>query len=503
MSVDDLLIVRVDASAEIGTGHAMRCLALSQGWKDARGRVAFVSAEILPVIGERLEKEGIETIPLEAEPGSRADAAKTVAIARERGAAWVAVDGYRFNGAYQQTIRAGGSRLLAFDDYGHAGDYFADLVLNQNASAAESLYEHRMAHSRLLLGPRYVVLQRVFRTRKPRERPPPAEACGILVTMGGVDSKNATLWVLRGLEQAGIKEAQVRLLASRSNPHLTAIEAAAKASPLEVCVEHDPPDMAEIMAWADLAIAAAGTTSLELAYLGVPSLLVAVADNQRAVAQGLDRAGAARSLGRYEDLTEEKLAKAVRDLAESPTARAEMSARARALVDGQGVLRVVTEMKAQLIDLRPVRLEDARTLFDWANDREVRSVSFRPDTIPWEEHLSWLAAKRNDPTCRFYLGSDHGGVPLGQIRFDASGEEAEVSVSLDARFRGLGYGSALILAGSRRVFADSRVRRLYAYVKEDNEPSVRAFLKAGYGHPEHVTVHGIKARRLVLEREAL
>ncbi len=499
--MDDPLLVRVDSSAEIGTGHAMRCLALAQGWTDAHGRVFTVSAEILPAVRERFEKEGIETIPLAVEPGSAADAASTAALAHERDAEWVAVDGYRFGGAYQKTIRAGGSRLLVFDDYGHAGDYAADLVVNQNASASESLYPHRALHTRFLLGPRYVVLQMAFRSRKVREDPPPAEVRNVLVTMGGVDPKNATLRVLRGLEQAGIKGLQVRVVAGSSYPHRSELEAAANSSTLEVRLERDPPDMAELMAQADLAIAAAGTTSWELACLGVPSLLLAVADNQRDVAQSLDRAGAARSLGSYEGFTEEALASAFQELAHSPTARGEMSRRGRALVDGQGVLRVVTEMKALLVNLRPVRPDDARILFEWANDSEVRSVSFHPEPILWDDHVRWFAAKREDPMCRFYIASDRRGVPLGQIRFEPSGGDANVSVSLDPKFRGFGYGSALILAGSRKVFVDSDVRRLHAYIKVENEPSVRAFLKAGYGDPEPVTMNGQKAFRLLLQRE--
>lgn len=503
MSTDDPLLMRVDSSVEIGTGHAMRCLALAQGWRDAHGRVSVVTAEMLPAVQERFEREGLETIPLAVEPGSTADAAATAALARDRDAAWVAVDGYRFGGAYQETIRAGGSRLLVFDDYGHAGEYSADLVINQNASASERLYRHRAPHTRLLLGPRYVVLQRTFRSRKPREDPPPAEARNLLVTMGGVDPKNATGRVLRELERAGLRGVRVQVVAGSSHLHRSEVEAAATASPLEVRVERDPPDMAEIMAEADLAIAAAGTTSWELAYLGVPSLLLAVADNQRDVAQSLDRAGAARSLGSYDGLTEDAIARAARELAQAPTVRGEMSRRARALVDGQGVPRVVTEMKALLVSLRPVRPEDARILFEWASDPDVRSVSFHPEAISWDDHMRWFATKREDPMCHFYLAADRREAPLGQIRFERSGADADVSVSLDTRFRGLGYGSALILAGSRKVFMDSDVRRLHAYIKVDNEPSVRAFRKAGYGHPERVTVNGQAALRLVLEREAL
>ncbi|OGS47954.1 MAG: UDP-2,4-diacetamido-2,4,6-trideoxy-beta-L-altropyranose hydrolase [Euryarchaeota archaeon RBG_16_68_13] len=501
MTVVDTLLVRVDASPEIGLGHGMRCLALAQGWKDAGGDVCFALAESLPAFEQRLKRERFEIVPLPVRPGTAEDASRTAAVARERQAPWVVVDGYRFGPAYQRTVKESGTRLLIFDDRGHAGDYSADLVLNQNISARPETYSRRASHTRLLLGPRYVMLQRNFRMRRPAKRKAPPIGRKFLVTIGGVDAHNVTLNVIRVLERTSIDSLEGRIVLGGGNPHLESLEAAVRASPGRLRLERDPPDMSELMAWADLAIGASGTTSWELAYMGVPSLLIATADNQREVAESLDRAGMAKSLGWHEALTESRLTEALREIAESRPMREEMSRRGRELVDGQGVPRVLAEMKASLLALRPVTERDARLLWEWANDRSVRSVSFTPDSIPWENHVKWFEAKRKDPNCRFYLAVDPLGVPLGQIRFDAQGEAAEVSVSLDARFRSRGYGSALILAGSRKVFDESRVKLLHAYVKEGNEASVRAFVRAGYQHAGLASVRGQQAIHLVLRKE--
>jgi RimJ/RimL family protein N-acetyltransferase len=180
-----------------------------------------------------------------------------------------------------------------------------------------------------------------------------------------------------------------------------------------------------------------------------------------------------------------------------------MSRLGRELVDGQGVGRVVMEMTSSLLHLRSVMRGDTRLLWEWANERSARSASFAPERILWKSHIRWYEAKRKDPNCRFYLAVDVSGAPLGQIRFDAEGESASVSVSLDSRLRGRGYGSALILAGSRKVFEESRFESLHAYIREGNEPSVRAFMKAGYQHAGLATVKSQPAIHLVLRREAL
>lgn len=500
-SVQEIL-VRVDAGPAIGLGHAMRCLALAQGWQDSGGSAAFLLAESVAGIEDRLSREGVEVLRLHVAAGSDEDARRTAETATERESAWVVLDGYCFGAGYQKTLTSASHRVLAFDDYGHTGHSFADLVVNQNLGADPALYRDREPGTRLLLGPRYVVLQRDFREHSRPTRALAPVAKRVLVTLGGVDRANVTLTVLRALDAARLPEAEIRVVAGSANPNLESLKTAAAVARNPTEIKPNPSSLAAAMAWADMAIAGAGTTSYELAYMGVPSLLIVLADNQRRVAEALDGACVARSLGWHGDLAVPRLAQAIEELAQDAAARERMSMNGRGLVDGQGVPRVVTNLNAELITLRPVREGDAPLLWEWANDPSVRSVSFTHDPIPWEDHLRWFAAKRKDPACLFYLALNRTGEPFGQIRFDCRGDEADVSVSLDARHRARGQGSALILAGSRKVFASTRVRTLYAYVKQGNEPSVRAFAKAGYVLGGTTTVRGQRADRFVLKKEA-
>ncbi len=501
MTTVDELLVRVDASREVGTGHAMRCLALAQAWLDSRGSVRFLMAEGLPAVETRLRAEGVEIVKASVALGSAADANATAELAASLKPAWVVLDGYRFGPEFQERLKERGCRVLAIDDYGHARRYTADLVLNQNLSGRPELYADRPEHSRLLLGPRYVLLQRNFRKQAPRADRGRTPAHRVLVTVGGVDPHNVTPRILEALEKIPLDSLEVRAVVGTGNANASALGAIAESSKGRIRLERNPPDMAALMAWADMAVAAAGTTAWELAYMGVPALLFSTADNQRPVAAALAAAGAARDLGELRQLQTDTVVAAVKSLLGSAADLGQMSERARRIVDGQGVSRVVTELKALLITLRLVQEADARQLWDWANEQVVRSVSFTTDPIRWEDHLKWLAAKRVDPSCHFFLALDPEGTPLGQIRFDIREGVAEVSVSLDARFRGRGYGGALILSGSRKVLAEAGVARLDAYVKPGNEPSVRAFLNAGYRDAGRSTVRGHEALRFILDRE--
>ena len=135
-----LLLVRADASARIGAGHVMRCLALAQAWIDAGGRALFASHALPEALARRLADEGVAVEEMTAEPGGPEDARQCAALALARGAAWVVTDGYGFGSTYHTPLCAGGLRVLAFDDKGHLERYVTDFVLNPNIQAGEIDY---------------------------------------------------------------------------------------------------------------------------------------------------------------------------------------------------------------------------------------------------------------------------------------------------------------------------------------------------------------------------
>ena len=190
------LLFRTDASVQIGTGHVMRRLALAQAWQDAGGRAMFAMAETTPAVWARLEAESCDVLSVSCDAGTAEDSLKTIALAREKSADWIVVDGYQFRADYQRALKAAGCKILFVDDYGHAAHYSADLVLNQNAGAEAQLYVHRESHTRLLLGPRYCLLRREFSSWRNWKREIPQACRQLLVMMGGSDADNLTARVI-------------------------------------------------------------------------------------------------------------------------------------------------------------------------------------------------------------------------------------------------------------------------------------------------------------------
>ena len=483
----------------MGTGHVMRCLALAQAWQDAGGRAAFVSAECPPPLADRLRGEGAAVIDIRAEPGGAEDARLTARRAEREGARWISADGYHFGAEYQRALKAAGSRLLFVDDEAHAGQYCADLVLDQNGYACEDLYASREPWTRLLLGTRYALVRREFRRWAGRRLEVPDVARRVLVTMGGGDSANVTLKVLRGLELIRADPMRVTVLVGGGNPHYGELNGFAKGSRHQVDLIEGTADVPDLMAEADLAVTGGGTTCLELALMGLPYIILVLADNQAAGARWLAAQQGAANLGRHDLLSPEQIADALGRLARDPQARAEVARRGQSLVDGKGALRVVGEMRGRGLSLRRASEADSRLLWEWANEPGARAASFSPESISWEAHTDWLSAKLNDPRCFLFIAENEDGSPVGQVRFDAESGEAVISVSVDVRSRG-GIGSELIRIGSRALFAASPVGLIHAYVKPDNIPSARAFERAGYRPAGRVTVRGHEALDLVLRK---
>jgi len=339
------LLIRTDASAQIGTGHLMRCLALAQAWQDTGGRAVFLMATEVPALEYRLHSEGMEVVHLPVQPGSIDDAAQTVDFSQEVGADWVVVDGYHFGADYQRAVKERGLRLLFIDDNGHAEHYYADLVLNQNIHAHEGLYRNRESYTRLLLGTRYVLLRRGFIKWRGWKREIPEVARKILVTMGGSDPDNVTLKVIQALQQVEVDGLEAVVVVGGGNPHYEELQSAVQGSHFPIRLESNVTDMPELMAWADVAVSAGGNTSWELAFMGVPAFLIILASNQRPIAECLDTLGVVVNLGWFKDVAPTEMTQVMTQLLRAPRTRAEMSKHGRQLVDGMGSERVISALQ--------------------------------------------------------------------------------------------------------------------------------------------------------------
>ena len=499
--MNETLLIRADASPLIGTGHVMRCLALAEPWLKAGAAVTFVSAELPMELAKRVQGSGVKLHSLSAKPGSEADANEFAQFAARRKADWLVVDGYHFDADYQRALKRAGQRVLFFDDFGHAKFYSADFVLNQNLGASENLYRNREPETQLLLGTRFVQLRGEFSRWHDWQRTVPPRAHKILATLGGSDAENVTLKVIEAVGQFPDMDLETTVVIGGSNPHAEGLKSLITHYASRMRLNQNAEDMPELMAHADLAIAAGGTTAWELAFMGLPALMMVMAENQRSNAEQLQSDGIAQNLGWHKELSPEKIAAEMVRLAGDFRARSAMSKRGRQLVDGRGSFRVWLHLNERRLRLRRATPEDARRIWEWANEPAVRAVSFSPENILRDEHDAWLAAKLADPNCVFWIADDAAGIPAGMIRFDLRDGTAVVSVSLDKSERGKNLGALLIWSACRKLFRESAAAEVNACIKPDNQASIRAFQKAGFEQTSRIMVKGQPALRFRLKHD--
>jgi len=498
------LFIRADAGTAIGTGHVMRSIALAQACKKARGNVNFVCHCESKAMQKLILDEGFELAEIEKTHPDPDDLEKTLGFLRrgvtgdESGTPWLVLDGYHFDPAYQKASRDAGFRVLVIDDYNHQPHYHADILLNQNFKA-ESLKYICDQDTMLLMGTKYALIRSEFLKKGKKMRNVPVIAQKVLVTLGGADPDNVVLRVVQALKLLDIKGLEAKIVVGPANPHIKKLEK-------EILRSGDLPrdfqivqngNMPDLMAWADIAVSAGGTTCWELAFMGVPFLVLVLAENQRDIAQRLEDAGAALNLGWANQRNTKQISEALENLICNQDKRREMSYRADKLVDGQGASRVSSLMDwlsadkgFREIQMREALFEDCRQIWFLSNDRKVRENSFNTEPIAFEDHVLWYKEKLASSDTAFYV-LDICGVIGGQVRYERKGSVTEISYSLDPAFRGIGLGETLIESTIYKACKKLKVDRVHAVVKNFNKASIKTFLNIGFRKVHDEKIKGL------------
>jgi UDP-2,4-diacetamido-2,4,6-trideoxy-beta-L-altropyranose hydrolase len=508
------VVFRTDASTTIGTGHVMRCLTLARELA-ARGHSChFVSRDLAGHLGAKVTDEGFgltllvspsmpfsqsrgfmpgvgvsEESPqgLEERPFGATSHASWAEVpweqdaeetrAASRGADWLVLDHYAFDAAWEANALPEGARLMVIDDLADR-PHQADLLLDQNLGCRRADYDTLLPWgSERLIGPRHALLRPAFAASRADALRARADRgfhlSHVLVSMGGVDIPNATGAALEALAKR--PELQVTVVMGANAPALQSVLAQAASMPNSVKVLVNTPDMAALMAGADLAIGAAGGTAWERCALGLPSLIAVLADNQSRAAAALQASGAALSLGRPE--RSDFGARLADGLAQAtcPMTLARMSRAAADVADGGGAPRVAAALEKPM-RLRPAVMADAEAVWQWR--RAVPRMHFRAGATPsLPDHLTWFARALADPARRLYAVEDPARAHL-RLDLGADGAAA-VSILLapEARGKGLGLRLLMLLADAARA---EGLAVLVAEVHLSNLASLALFRAAGY-----------------------
>jgi len=348
------VVIRADASLQMGTGHIMRCLTLAEALKKEAVEVEFICREHEGNLIERIKLQDfkVHVLPLSQNiaiddglygsqwlgANQQEDAALCLPILEKIKPDWLIVDHYSLDQTWQSVLAECFSKLMVIDDLANR-KHQCDILLDQTYGRKESDYTGLVPkRSLLLLGSEYALLRPEFtewREYSLQRRIKPTFK-KLLITMGGVDADNVTGELLDVLKGCSLpKELEINIVMGATAPHLKKIQQQAELLPYKTNVLVDVSNMAEIMANADLAIGAAGATTWERCCLGLPTIQIVIALNQRLIAELIDNVGAALCLGI------EQLDQLCNYISKVKNKREQLTVCSSKIVDGTGAIQVV------------------------------------------------------------------------------------------------------------------------------------------------------------------
>jgi UDP-2,4-diacetamido-2,4,6-trideoxy-beta-L-altropyranose hydrolase len=339
MSYTGRLLIRADANHRMGTGHLMRCLGLAQAWRERGGSSTFLTACDNDYLNERIKAAGSELVPLDAAHPEPEDLATSLSLLGRLEDPWVVIDGYHFDPGYQEAVRSAGYRSLVVDDFAHLPEYHADVLLNQNIQA-DSLTYRVDPDTRMLLGTRYTILRQEFEVWRGSQRPISDLGRKVLVVMGGSDPDNVTLKVLNALQEVEKVDFESRIVLGPASAHLESLIQEAQTPSAKIQVFKNVTDMPGLMAWADIAVSAGGSSIWELAFMGVPTIGISRAAQELKLLECV-KSGIVVNLGDFRELEPPTIGQALVDLALDKEKRTMMSTKGKNIVDGLGAARIL------------------------------------------------------------------------------------------------------------------------------------------------------------------
>lgn len=494
------IIMRVDASIQIGVGHMMRCLTLANELNKIGADISFVCRDYPGNFQSLIQKQGFfvkllpnpNTIKHDDKDYStwlgvpwEQDVEDVKKVLCNKIVDWIIVDHYGVDHHWHKSFRGLARNIMVIDDLADR-KLNCDVILDQTFNLKKNVYlPFLLKKSQLLIGTDYALLRPEFiklRLEAIEKRKQSNCIECILVSMGSVDPNNLSARVLEALAKVKWKKKPtIDLVISSRAPELKSIIDQSKKLKLDINVLQDVENMSDLMLKADLAIGAGGTTSWERCCLGLPSLLVRLAANQKQVIAELVKAGAAKNISNIEN----DIIRECNYLNKNKLVMFEMSKNAFKVVNGQGAALVAIRMQPNLakdggnVTIRNANVLDVNVTYKWQTNLNTRKY-FHESKIPdYDEHVKWFKKNLAEPADFFYI-IEHKNQAIGVLQLYYKGSSLNnyylVSIYVSPKHYKLGIAS-IALEYINRLFHDSE---LHAEIFEENIASKNLFMKSGY-----------------------
>ena len=340
-------VFRLDAGINTGFGHLSRCLSLAEELLNHASVTLIVKSDSKLRVENFIQENSIATLKTDLNFLSLNDNWETEMkilnqkVVKEKG--FLILDHYKVNETYQLTIKDLGIKWLQFDSHANQ-KFYGNIVLHASPGADTEKYTSLAGNAdvKFLLGPEYAIINKKFSDKRKRVKAR-EKLNKIFVCFGGGDDGGVTYNCLRLINKKLFDSLFFHVFINTENQYLNAIRLlSSKHKNIKIHINTSSTE--EIMANCDAALIAPGTLSYESSCLGLPMILITLADNQNINAIGWESIGAGINLGEKNNFSKEKLNTAIELLINDPDQLWSMSNNCLSAVDGFGAMRVTKEI---------------------------------------------------------------------------------------------------------------------------------------------------------------
>ena len=496
-------VFRVDASLKIGSGHVMRCLALANTLKNNHFIVEFICRKHDGNLINRICEEGFKVHELQLGienntdrklehsswlgASQKQDAEHCIKALHNESVDWIIVDSYALDEDWHGSLKPYCSRLMVIDDLANR-NYQCDILLDQTFGRDKTDYMNRVpSNCQRLVSSKYALLRPEFADLRHESlaRRKHHELNHLLINIGGIDVTNITEIILDHLKISDLeKELNITIIMGENAPHIQSVRNKAAELKQQTKVLVGVKNMAQIMASADIAIGASGSTTWERSCLGLPSIQLVISTNQEYLAQILHNNKIIKLIQDVKEIS--YLLQSAQDWMKGVgTLCAEICA-------GLGTSRAFNKMTNKIIllkDFDEIELcnytnldqNDASLALQMRNHEEIRSWMYNQKHIPLPEHLSFIDKLATQTKTRYFLVKQKGHV-IGSINFSKIqyGNSVDFGIYVNPLSQSKGLGKVLEAAGCEYAFKDLGVEKINLEVLESNKKAIDFYTRCGY-----------------------
>jgi len=469
------ILFRLDGNAQLGTGHFSRCGALARcGIENYGVTVSCIVRESSKDYISHFFPEETDLYTIKDVENEHEDAALSLAVIQDYQLAIdiIILDHYGLGETWEELIQEAGVYLFALDDCGrdHKAHVVLEILPPYSATTEETQY---------LQGTEFALLSGAFvEERKKLLLSSDGSIKKVLVCFGGADPTDETVKVLSALEK--YNDISVDVVVGAAYPEPNQLE--------KQCLQHknwtlyiNTPHIPKLMAQADIAIGAGGVMLLERMAMGLPSLVISVADNQIAGSQAIHEKGCIDYIGHYNTVSVESVNQSFQKYINNPDALRNMAQYASKTVDGEGGKRVWGYLLSIGLLAREATQENCKQLYEWRNHHHNVKYTESGGGFTLQAHQEWFRNILLDPKRCLLIVYDNNQ-ELGVVRFDIQEDNSAIlSIYLVPSQHGNKRGLSVYFAAERYLKENFPfVVSVNSKMHKENTSSIKLHNLAGF-----------------------